>query len=223
MPHRPSHPAPGGLQWDRERGRYRDARGRFVSRETVRLVIDETLEHHGRAVRGLAEDFRAKRITRAEWELGMRSAIRESALYNAAAARGGWGELGPREYGRIGQHVRQQLGYFERFAREVARGQRTGRAMLDGRFLARAMLYVQSARRLYHEIDRLEMERRGFDRERNVRFRGDSCAGEIGCIEQSRRGWVAIGTLRPVGTRTCLGHCRCRIRYRKSATGEVAA
>lgn len=218
MPERTSERTVGGLRWDRASGRYRNIHGRFVSRETVRLVIDETLEAHGRAVRGLAEDFRAKRITRAEWELGMRSAIRESALYNAAAARGGWHALGPREYGRIGQHVRAQLGYFERFARQVARG-----LPLDGRFLARSVLYVQSGRRLYHETERSEMRRRGFDRERNIRFRGDSCEGATGCVEQSRRGWVEIGTLLPIGARTCKGHCRCRLRFRNTATGEVAA
>jgi hypothetical protein len=219
MPDRLPRRRPGGLEWDRAAGRYRDRRGRFVSRERVRLAIDETLASHGRTVRQLSEDFRARRVTLAEWETGMRSAIRESALYNAAAARGGWGELSPSDFGRVGAVVRQQLGFLERFARDLARG----RVTLDGRFLARAALYVASGRALYHRIDELEMRRRGFDRERNVRHRGDSCDGAIGCIEQSRRGWVAIGNLRPIGTRTCLGHCRCRIRYKNSLTGEVAA
>lgn len=214
-------PTPRRYRWDEAAGRYRQPGGRFVSRLQVRTALDEAIAARGERMRVLAEQLRAREISVPRWELEMRGLIKDVHLYSAAAARGGWAQLTQADYGRVGQRVRFQYERLNRFAGELRR--RKNPLPLDGRFLRRVELYAQAGRGTYHAIEGLEMDARGFDEERNIRHAGDSCTGERGCIEQSRRGWVPRGTLIPIGQRTCLTSCRCRKRYRNSETGQVAA
>lgn len=46
--------------------------------------------------------------------------------------------------------------------------------------------------------------------ERNIRHARDSCGG---CIHETARGWVPIGTLVPTGYRDCRGNCLCSLEY----------
>ncbi|HEU4564134.1 MAG TPA: hypothetical protein VFS05_05785 [Gemmatimonadaceae bacterium] len=192
------------------------ATGRFVARAEIRRAIDAALDNAGRRTRALAEQLRAREITLREWQLEMREVVKSVQLYSAAAAKGGWAELTSQDTGRVGQMVRQQYAYLQRFAEQIERGQQP----LDGRFARRAMLYAQAGRAAYHLTEREEMRARGFDREANILAASDHC--DL-CVSETERGPVPIGSLIPIGQRTCMVNCRCRIRYLNSRTGEIAA
>lgn len=208
-------PPRGGYTWDQAAGRYRDARGRFVPRAAVRSAIDDALARANARARSLAEQLRGRRISLADWTLQMRGLVKEVHLYSAAAAKGGWDQLSPADYGRVGQVVRGEYAFLQRFAADIAAGR-----PLDGRFLRRVELYAQAGRRTYHQVERADMEVRGYDLEENILGPADHCDE---CPSLTAQGPVPIGTLPPIGTRTCLANCRCRIRYRNSETGAIAA
>lgn len=194
--------------WDARAGRYRDARTRrYVSEARVRLWLDEALENAEKRVDALASALRSGSVDLVTWQIRMARKIKNVQLYSAAAVKGGWAQLSPADLGRVGQSVRAQLEYLNRFAQQIKRGEQA----LDGRLNLRARQYANSGRQLYHRIERLEKETRGFTQERNLRYAGDSCAG---CVEQTARGWVKIGTLVPVGQRLCRGACKCLPQYR---------
>lgn len=206
---------PGGFTFDEASDRYRDARGRFVTRKAVRDAIDQALSQRARRAEQLAADLRAGRISLERWRVEMRTLVRDVQLYSAAAAKGGWGELTQADYGRIGARVREQYRRLERFAQQIANRTQP----LDGRFTQRGRLYAAAARSTYHAVERGMMIVRGFDQEANILTQAEHCPG---CLKETARGPVPIGTLVPVGERQCLVNCKCRIEYRNSETGEVA-
>jgi hypothetical protein len=150
----------------------------------------------------------------------MREAVKDANLYSAAAARGGWAQMTPADFGRVGRAVRDQYAYLDRFAADIA--DEDNPLVLDGRFLARAALYAGSGRKLFHEIERDEM----LDARRGARAQRDRPIGRElhrrngSCEAETARGWVAVGALVPIGGRKCKGNCKCRIEYRDEA-GEI--
>lgn len=147
------------------------------------------------------------RISVADWRERMAAHIKATHLYSAALPRGGWAQLTAADFGRVGRLVRIQYEYLNNFATQLAAGLPT-----DGRFLARARMYQNAAREVYHVAERVEMKDvQGLEEERNILAQADHC--DV-CLEETAKGWVPIGSLRPIGRRTCLTNCLCRIRYR---------
>ena len=200
-------------EWDDAAGRYRGAGGRFVPRAEVRREIERGIAATRTRATRLAAQLQSRAITLDAWVAGMRDVVRDTHWGNLAAAKGGWAQLTPADYGRAGRAIRDQFGYLEGFADQIERG-----LPLDGRFLRRAAMYADAGRATYTRAERAEMTARGFDEERNIRYAGDSCDG---CIAATARGWVPLGELPLIGTRDCLTGCRCELVYRSTATGAV--
>ena len=207
---------PSRCRWSDCAGRCIDSGGPFVPRVSIRRDIDRTLAAADQTSRALAEQLRARAISLERWQREMRALVKATHLANAAAARGGWAQLTPADLGRVGQIVRGEYAYLQRFATDIA----AGRAFLDGRFLRRVELYVEAGRKTFHAIERAEMRARGFDEEKNLLGAADHCAG---CLAATAAGWAPIGSLAPIGTRDCLARCRCRLVYRNGVTGQWAA
>lgn len=197
------------FRWNEKAGRYVGPKGRFVSRLAVRHALDMALDARSAAMRALSGRLRAGEISVREWQTAMMADVKAVQLYGAASAKGGWAQLTQADFGRVGAHVKRQYEYLSRFAQQIASGEQP----LDGVFLARADMYGQAGRAIHHETERREMEIRGMNQERNVLGVADHC---VECLEETRRGWVPIGTLRPVGQRVCTTRCKCSIQYRST-------
>ena len=206
------------FRWSPPTGRFRDARGRFLSSERVRRIIDATLQSHTRAVQELTEQFRNRAVSLAEWERRMRQEIKNIHIYSALAAKGGKAQLTPQDYGRLGAVVKRQYRFLERLSNELS----TGKQAPDGSLVNRARLYAQAGRGTMEATRQREMTTRGFDEERNVLGSAEHCDGPDSCLEQTARGWVPVGSLIPIGGRLCVTNCKCQIEYRNGATQDVA-
>lgn len=146
-------------------------------------------------------------VTISGWQLAVSAAMRDSHLYSAALAKGGWAQMTQSDYGRVGAMLRERNKFLVSFAREIESG-----ALTQAQIRARAALYTESGRTVYHLTERIEMrDHLGMAEERSVLGPADHCAG---CVAERDKGWVAIGGIRPIGTRTCLSRCKCFIEYR---------
>lgn len=200
--------------WDGGRARYVDEHRHAVDPLALRRDLDLALARTGDLVQRLSEDYRRGRINVTEWELRMRDAVKSAHLYSMAAAAGGWENLTPEHYARVGPVLREQYRRLSRFG-----GQLRGRQVpTDGRFLRRARMYAESGRGTYHLFERRSHAAAGYDEERNVLGSGDSCAG---CIAASERGWVKLGELVPIGSRQCLSACHCHLEFRQTGSTAV--
>lgn len=200
-------PAEWPFRWSAKAGRYVRADGRFVSQKEVRRVIDRALDTEDARVRRLAQSLRRGTINLGEWREQMRDSIKTVHTYSAAAAQGGWARVTQADYGRIGALLKQEYLYLERFTFQIA----TGTQSLDT-VASRAAEYVQAGRATYHQVERASMKKAGYRQEKNVLRPADHCGG---CIAERDRGWVPIGTLIPIGSRTCRRNCRCSLKYRR--------
>jgi hypothetical protein len=197
--------------WDERSARYASkATGRFVAQATVRAELDATLDRAEKNIISLAESLRTGRISLADWQAQMAREIKNIHLASGALAKGGWSQMAPADWGRVGQKLRFHYERLGNFARQIA----DGTQRLDGTLARRAALYVQAGRNTYHAVEQREMLARGMVEERNIRHAGDSCEGENSCIGESARGWVPIGEMVPIGARICLSRCRCSVEYR---------
>jgi hypothetical protein len=199
-------------RWNVAAGRYISADGRFVTFAAVRHALDDALDAAELRLVALGERLRDRTLTVAEWQVQMAQELKYIHTTSAAAAKGGWAQMSPADYGRVGWRLREQYAYLARLAGEVTRG-----LPLDGRFMQRVRLYAQSGRLTFHMVLRAERRLRGDTEERNVLGVADHCRE---CVDTTARGWQAIGTLPLIGTRQCRSNCRCHIEYRRGSESQ---
>lgn len=202
--------------WDRQARRYRDAGGRFVSLRDVRQALDVAIRGLRREMRSVTQRYQRGEISLGEWRVAMQSSVKNTHLFSAALAKGGWGQMTPADFGRVGGIVRVQYQYLERFAVGVA----DGKIPTDGRMIRRAEMYFETGRGTYHKVQRDVMSEGGFDQERSVLHPADHCDE---CVDEAAKGWQPVGSIIPIGERTCLGNCHCTMEYRSSTPIELVA
>jgi hypothetical protein len=192
--------------YDKKARRYRDPSGRFVSQDAVRRALDDAFHNASKRISELSDSLRNNAISLTDWEFEMRQAIKDVHLYSRALGRGGWAQLDASDFGFVGAAVKKQYTYLNRFAAEISQGYN-----FDGRFRRRSELYAEAGRNTYYDALDLEMIEAGMTEERNVLSSAEHCDE---CVEETDRGWVPIGSLVPIGERTCLVSCKCFKEYR---------
>jgi hypothetical protein len=98
----------GPFTWDETVGRYRDARGRFVTRAEIRAALDAALDTAERRIVGLGEELRSGRMPLGQWRDRMATELKDLHLYSAASARGGWGQMSRADLSRVAREVESQ-------------------------------------------------------------------------------------------------------------------
>lgn len=203
--------------WDSASQRFRDlSTGRFISERSVRDFVDNIADAASQQLGDLAARYRTGQITMTIWQAESRAVIKSSQIASALAAYGGRGQMTPARWGVVGQQIRTQYAYLTRFADDVL----SGRQRLNGRMDARARMYGQASRTLYENIRRRESAASGQQFERNIRHAVESCGQ---CVNQSSLGWQPIGTLVPVGQRSCRSSCRCTLAYSRTMVMDSEA
>ena len=198
-------------------GRYRDtSTGRFVASSTVRRELDRYLDNSDPA-KALAEALRGRQVSLADWEVAMRRHIKNTHLNAIAMERGGWANLTPVDFGRVGQIVREQYGYLKGFAADIA----SGKQRLDGTLGVRAKLYSQAARTSLYKSKAANMSG-GVTHQRSIRSARDSCRQ---CLDLDRKVFRIDDPSFPLpGQRICRANCQCHLEYlRLGDDGEYEA
>jgi len=199
-----------GYLWNELAGRFIAPSGQFVTFAQVRKALDAAIDGAGQDARGIAAAYSSGAIGVAEFERQMQQLIKDTQVYSSAVGAGGFSSIGARELSLLQSRIGEQFAYLSDLADDLAAGVRISPAQLA----ARSNLYAQSARNTYDVTFRAGQLARGYGEERNIVHPGEHCDM---CLDQSARGWVPIGTLVPIGRRTCIGNCNCTIDYRRAA------
>lgn len=203
--------------WSKESQRFRDlSTGRYVSERTVRDLVDKVADLASQRMGEAAARYRTGAITIDAFQAEMFATIKDSQIAAAMLAHGGRSQMGPAEWGQVGQRIRTQYAY----ARQMIGDILDGRQRVNGRLDARARQYGQAARATYERIRGPQSAGAGMQFERNVLGAAEHCDS---CVNQTAQGWVPIGTLVPVGSRSCRGNCRCTISYSRTRDAQEAA
>ncbi len=204
----------GRYRFDRRTGRYRDPRGRVVSPDALAELLSRRMEAGAERIGEACGRLAVGRTSVADWTRTLIVELRRLHVTAAALGYGGWGELTEPRRVWVRDRLRSEVSYLLRFARQIASGEvpvadeagNPSRA-----FAARAAMYCQSTHATWQEARREQQSQAGRREERNVLTAVENCDG---CVSETARGWVPLGSLRPVGARDCLTNCRCLLEFR---------
>lgn len=206
-------------RWNQAAGRYIAPNGQFVSQITIRGELDKALDNVTDRLVLLAGQFRSGVIDGRTWQVESMSLIKQVHLIGGALEKGGWQNMTQSDFGRIGQIIRQEYGWFNNLVKQLESGQQR----LDGTLDSRMRLYGQAGRGTYHKFEREDRFTQGYDEERSILHGRDNCKSgkRPGCIEEAQKMWQPIGEMTPIGSRLCLSNCKCSVSFRNSKTGET--
>ncbi len=200
-------------------GRYRDLEtGRLVTWERVRQDLDTRIIQGAEdRMAALTQRLQQKQVSLADWQRGMAQEIKDLHGAAAIAGNGGWHNMTPADWGRLGQTVKGQRAYLQGFALDLESGKYGFPP--DGRAVTRARMYGQAGRATAEEAQRRDKADAGLNEERRILGKAEHCPT---CLEEAAKGWQPIGTLRRIGDSECTVNCHCHFEYRSSPpTGEI--
>ena len=195
------------FRWNSTAGRYTNASGQFISRKAVHDAFNVAIDNSTKVIANATVAMKEGRTSVAAWQTLMRSEVKNVQLYTGALSKGGWAQLDPTDFGRIGQRIQTQYKALDRFAAEIA----SGKQKLDGTAVSRSRLYGQSGRQTLHLMERANNKELGYTKERSIKQTGNNCDD---CLDEAARGWVDIGEIVTIGSRQCNMNCKCRIEYK---------
>jgi hypothetical protein len=193
--------------YDRNTGRYRDEKGRFLSQKAVEALVDSRIGKLDSTLKRVTRMLVNGNITLDQWQGSVREAIKAAHIQAAIIGYGGRGEMGSAEYGRIGQRLREEYRFLQGFARDLLE-QRISSPMA----LARIGLYAQSVRGSFLQGEEMRKQQQGFSlMRRKLDPQAQHCQD---CIGFAARGVVPIGAVPLPGQRcACRSRCRCSVEY----------
>jgi hypothetical protein len=207
MPNPPISRLTPKFSWSAESGRYRDiSTGKYIPQTRVTAAL-KRVETKARAnIRGLSEGLQQGTIALPQWYAGMKQEIKQVHLVNAAVAKGGWAQMTPTDFGRVGGVVKKQYTYLNNFAIQI----QDGKQSVNG-IAFRADLYGKAGHSTYEATQQESAKDAGRTEEKNVLGKADHCQD---CLDETAKGFVPIGTLIKIGERLCTVACRCHLEYR---------
>lgn len=206
---------PKQWQWNEQRGQYRAPSGRYASSKDALKAADAYLQSkQTKTADKLFDLLRNGQLSVRDAQLLGEREIAKAHVVAAMAAKGGKSQMAFSDYGRVGGIVRQELAYFRDRMKAIAEGQ-----PLDGRVKQSFRAFIDKARVTYITVERLEMQKRGWDLVKNIDDDGARHCTQ--CPEISALDFQPLGSFPDPGERECRGNCRCRLIYKNSATGEI--
>ncbi len=201
--------------YDRNTGRYRDEKGKFLSKAAVEALVDGRINKLGTMLKRFTNMLIDGSITLDQWQGSVREAIKAAHIQAAIIGHGGRDGMGSAEYGRIGQRLREEYRYLQGFARDLLE-QRSSRAMA----LARIGLYAESVRGSFWEGSSIRQEQQGYSLMRRILDpQAQHCQD---CLDYAARGLVPIGSVPLPGQRcACRARCRCSVEYKRQQFPSV--
>lgn len=193
--------------YDRNAGRYRDERGKFLSQAAVQKLVDGRIGKLETQLKQFTRMLGNGSISLDQWQGSVREAIKAAHIQAAIIGHGGRGNMGSAEYGRVGQRLRSEYAYLQNFASDLL-----GRRISAPMALARIGLYAESVRGSYWLGTELRQQGQGYSLMR--RILDDQAQHCADCLAFAARGTVPIGSVPLPGQRCeCGARCRCTVRY----------
>jgi hypothetical protein len=143
--------------YDRNTGRYRDERGKFLSQAAVQKLVDGRIGKLETQLKQFTRMLGNGSISLDQWQGSVREAIKAAHIQAAIIGHGGRGNMGSAEYGKVGQRLRSEYAYLQNFASDLL-----GRRISAPMAVARIGLYAESVRGSYWLGTELRQQKQGY-------------------------------------------------------------
>lgn len=178
-----------------------------MSQAAIRAELDRFIGAQVAAMDEVSRLLIARKISLADWQLRMAALSKQTNLAGGALEAGGWFQMGPDDFGFVGSKLRREYKYLQRFAEQIA----SGAQPLNGQVARRARLFGEQGRVTYYDMAKRRLADLGFTEERSILNPADHCEE---CVSEAARGYVPIGSLKPIGQRICRSNCKCNMEFR---------
>jgi len=224
----------GGLQiverqttswlWDEGAKRYRDAAGKFLSRDdALELALESILESQN-AVGTIVDLWSGGSINSGVWNTSYKQVIKDEYIRQYLAGIGGRDRMTYADWGRVGNMLRNQYGYVDNFELDLP-------GLSDAQIEFRMNMYIKSAHQANERAHGLLAQQWGADTVDWVRDAGAETCETCGRRDAEdpqeigpRGGYVdpilGIETWPGAGDSECLSSCRCTLKFENSKTGK---
>jgi hypothetical protein len=208
-------------KWNPKANRYQWFNGSayFVPKTQVMAWVDQSLAATGVSTDTLAELLSSGSLSPTDWKARMQLHIKDEYTRQYITGIGGRQNMTPSDWGRVGRMLRDQYGYLDGFAKDVAT-----KNLTEGQIKARARMYVNSARQAYEKANGIVAKKWGAD---EVYWSLDSSVENCGdCVGFNSLGWQLVdsdpyqGAEPGSGATVCLTNCHCSKIYRNGDTGQ---
>ena len=192
------------MTFDKKARRFRDAKGRFVTKQSVRDVVMKAGDVFRRKAKGFAEDLNEGRISHGEWKRKMSGLVKDNLIFSASIGRGGRKQMTKSDWGKVGSDIKREYRYLNKFAKATER-------LSPLQIAARARQYAHAGFIAFSRT--LAQTETAYNRATEaIRYRhaSESCSG---CRSYSGR-WMPVAEMPEIGSLQCGHRCRCHIEYR---------
>lgn len=204
---------PPKFRWNQQSNRFIDKNGRFVSWVEIGDEIDRLTIKMRDTNRTLAESYRDGNLSLTEFRNQFLQNIKTGHLSAGTIQAGGWDNMRPTDFGRIGNVLRREYG----LANNLIAGLEDGSIRPDGNFIRRVGGYSNELRVTYYAMHHFDLTDRGFDLEGSILTPADHCEE---CVREDDLGIRPVGEMKPLGRRICRSGCKCKLHRKNSITGE---
>lgn len=118
--------------------------GQYVSASAVEAEMFRHSDATHSTLEQLTRQLYGGQINLSQWQIAVASELKDAHLAQAMFAVGGRKNTGFEEFGRVGQTLREQYGFLNRFAAEIANG-----TVSQGQALTRIKMYGNAATQSY--------------------------------------------------------------------------
>lgn len=201
--------------WDEVAKRYRDEKGRFVSRSVVLDFLQKSIDNTNNVSDLLADLVSNGQLAPKDWYILMKEEIKREYIRDFLLGIGGITVMTFALWGMIGAMLREQYQYLKGFLAEIMAGNLTA-----AQIAARAKMYFEAAREAFWTALSTNAKAWGAVEERwLVNPAVENC---VDCLGYQDEGWKPFGYFPQPGSGSsrCLSRCRCIKEYR-NAKGEV--
>ena len=218
-----------GWTFDDQTQRYVDRHGHEISAITQAAIVNLLIASAKQDMQHKASRVASGEISVDAWKNHQANDLRDLIICLIALSVGGFPAITQSDLDAVKGDERTPGGLAYSLSRLQAFADSIP-SMTEEAIVARAGLYADSgitasetARRISYSEAKDDKGRPRFLFERNLLMPGDNCSNSpesVGCIEETAKGWVPIGTLSVPGTRTCVMNCRCSLEYSLTGTED---
>src|SRR5688572_15782723 len=109
--------------FDNRSQRWRDsATGRYIPESAVHTEMFRHSDATHTRLESLTRSLYAGDINLSQWQISAAMELKNAHLAQAMYAVGGRANMGSAEFGRVGQTLREQYAFLDKFAQEIANG-----------------------------------------------------------------------------------------------------
>jgi len=202
--------------YDTSTGQYRDSRtGRFIKEHVVYDTMQNRIDDASSRMNAYADAMIAGDVSVEDWRQAMIVELRRGHVQMAMLGAGGNRrlsndpELAAEVWGRAGFRLKEEYGWLNNFADEIAAGK-----LSPAQIKMRMKMYSEKVWTSYHDGKRVSMRKAGKTKRRRIAKDDEGTCKD--CKRFEGMGWVDIDdpALPPPGVKSvCRSRCRCTEEY----------